>query len=428
MGKATGMNYKFENQVDEFKNEFLKVWWNTSAEFPAFDRIYSPERQRSAERKTDSVVEQLLAEVRVNPGNIERNSSAWGARIRNLLGVIGDEILELGGGGAEALLAGGYCKVTSDFIDRARSFDSSIKTTEILQAMRNAWIMNCIQVLLDRKVEFTPALFAYSMLYPYTDNYLDSMEVRLEEKLLYGDRFKLALEGKQVNAKNPYEAKIFRLVGMIEAQYARESFPEVYGSLLEIHDAQQRSLRQQKGLLSPYESDIPGISFAKGGSSVLADAFLINGSLTEAQARFMFGFGIFLQLADDAQDVAVDLKNRHMTMFSQTADKWKLDSVTSKLVNFMFNLIDNDQCFHTPGMKAQKRLIRDSCMLLLICAAANNPSKYSKGFISRLERHSPISFGYLRRLYKRAGKEYYQLFEKNETVPMDSIIARALAT
>ena len=421
------MCFKYKDRADEFKNEFLKEWWNTSAEFPVFEKIYGTKYQKSAQGKMDSVVEQMLAQVRMNPYSIEKDYSAWGLKIKELLRIIGDEILELDGGGTEVLLNGGYCKVTSDFIDKARSYDGSIKTADIFQAMRNAWIMNCIQVLFDKDVQFTPALFAYSMLYPYTDNYLDSKDVPLEEKLRYGDRFKLVLEGKRLEANNPYEAKIFKLVEMIESQFGREQYPQVYESLLEIHISQQRSLKQQKGLLSPYESDIPGISFAKGGSSVLADAFLINGSLTEAQARFMFGFGIFLQLTDDAQDVESDLKNRHMTMFSQTADKWKLDSIMSKLLNFMFNLMDKDLCFNTPQMMEQKRLIRSSCALLLIIAAANNSSKYSKVFLRRLEKHSPFRFRYLRKLCKRAGKEFNTLFEKNDAVPMDSIIARALS-
>ena len=418
---------QIQKKADELKSQYLNEWWNTSAEFPVFDKAYSPDIQKAAERKMDSVIEQMLAEVRISPGSIQKEYSAWGSRIRNLLRIIGDEILELDGEGTEILLDGGYCKVTSDFIDKARSFDSAVRTAEIMQALRNAWIMNCVQVLTGRKVESTPALFAYSMLYPYTDNYLDSTDINPEKKWEYGVRFRLKLEGRPVAANNAYEAKLFKLVEIIESQYSRDSFPQIYDSLLEIHDAQQKSLRQQKGSLSPYESDIAGMSFAKGGASVLADACLINGFLTDAQARFMFGFGIFLQLADDAQDVETDLKNLHMTMFSQTAGKWNLDTVMNKLLNFMFHLLDNDKCFNEPRMDEHKRLIRQSFELLLITAVANNSSKYSKSYVKHLEEYSPFRFSYLRKLYKRAGKEFYILFEKNNTIPMDSIIARALA-
>lgn len=414
-------------ETNRLTSEFLNKWWNTSTGFPSFERTYSPYQQKAAERKMDMVLDRLLAHVRMDPGCIERDSKVWGSHIRELLRVIGDEVLELDGGGAEALLKGGYCKVTSDFVDKARCFDPSLSTEDILQAMRNAWIMNCIQVLLDNEVSYTPALFAYSMLYPYTDNYLDATDVSLDDKLTYGDRFRDRLAGKPVEAGNDYESKIFRLVGIIEEQYCRESFPQVYQSLLGIHDAQQRSLIQQKGRLLPYEADIPGITFMKGGASVLADAALVKGVLTEAEARFMFGFGIFLQLSDDAQDVENDAENRHVTMFSQSYGKLKLDTLMCRLFNFMNNFLVEDKCFTEPHMLQQKSLIKSSCSLLLISSVACNPKGYSRAFAKRLEMHSPLRFGYLRKLQRRAAREYNRLFKKGPVANIDRIMAKALS-
>ena len=421
------MDCKAENKVHEYKNKYIREWWQTSAEFPGFLRVYDAGRQRNTEKKMDAVIEQMMEEVRKRPENIQKECTVWGSRIRSLLCIIGDEILELDGGGVDILLEGGYCKVTSDFIDKARSFDPSVKTRDIVQAMRNAWIMNCIQVLTGRAVEYTPELFAYSMLYPYTDNYLDAVEVDADKKLKFGTRLRSRLEGNPAVPENRYETKLFKLVEMIEDRYDRRRFPEVYESLLQIHDAQQKSLIQQKGLISPYESDILGASFEKGGASVLADAYLINGTLTEAQAAFMFGFGIFLQLTDDAQDVEDDLGNRHMTMFSQTAGKWPLDPLMNRLMNFMSDLLENDQCFNEPYMTEHKRLIRSSCTFLLLVSVANNSSRYGREYIKRLEKHSPFSFGYLRKLYRKASREFASLFCKEREIPMDSIMARALA-
>lgn len=418
-----------ENMTDNMKNLFLKEWWQTSAEFPAFNRMFGIEKQKSNERKMDLIVEQMIREIRKHPGIAPKDYPEWGSKIRSFLCAIGDEILELGGGGMDILLDGGYCKVTSDFIAKARSFDPSINTRDIVQAMRNALIMNCIQVLTGRTVEFTPALFAYSMLYPYTDNYLDATGISFEKKRELGVRLRTRLKGDAAASYNPYEARLFKLVDIIEAQYDRRAFPQIYDSLLAIHAAQQKSLRQQNGSLSPFESDIPGISFEKGGASVLADAYLVNGSLSEAQAMFMFGFGVFLQLADDAQDVDADLRNRHMTIFSYTAGRWDLDPLMNRLLNFMFNLLENDKCFNAPQMIEHKRLIGASCTLLLLSAVANNSSKYGRDYIKRIERYSPLRFGYLRKLYKKAGKEFANLFGKSgsEKRPVDVMIARALA-
>jgi hypothetical protein len=41
------------------------------------------------------------------------------------------------------------------------------------------------------------------------------------------------------------------------------------------------------------------ISFFKGGTSVLADAFLVKGNLNIKEMHFAFAYGSFLQLLDD---------------------------------------------------------------------------------------------------------------------------------
>lgn len=411
----------------KIKSMIQNDWWKTSCDLPAFKKTYTPVMQKRAERKMNSVIDKLLSNIKKQPGYIQKEPLAWGSQMKSQLRIIGDELLELDGGGVEALLEGGYCKVTSDFIDRARVFDPSVKTIDIMQAMRNAWVMNCIQELSGKNVEFTPALFAYSMLYPYTDNYLDSPKISLEMKKKYSDRFRKRLSGENIQTRDPYEVKLYRLVEIIESQYDRKEFPNVYGSLLEIHDAQQKSLKQHKSIVSPYESDILGISIEKGSASVLADAWLVNGSLCYEEIYFMSSFGVFLQLADDAQDLGTDIKNKHMTIFSQTAETSKLDSIMNKLFNFIFNMIDNDKYYIQPNMQQHKLLIRSGCIFLLFSAVANNSKKYSKAYIKSLECHSPFSFSYIQKLYKKASIEFAGIFGNRENGPIDSIIARALA-
>lgn len=412
------------NLADKYKSEYLKKWWDASTDLPHMDCRYDLVTQRAKEREMDSLVNQLLKEVRKSSVDIEGESPHWGMKVKGVLKRAGDDVLELSGGGMNKLLSGGYLKVTSDFIDKAREFDKDIDIADIMQAMRNAWIMNCIQVLFGSKVEYTPSIFAYSMLYPYTDNFLDSSKISLDKKKRFGERFRLRLEGKAVQADNAFEEKVFRLVDIMEVQFGRREFPQVYESLVEIHDSQQNSIRQQKGSFSPYEIDIPGISVKKGGASVMADGYLVNGKMTEAQASFMFGFGVFLQLVDDAQDVVTDSKNGHMTVFSQIAGKWKLDSIMNKLLNFMFDLLDSDECFNLPEMKEQKSLIKSSCLLLLLVAVSNNHRLFSSAYLRNLECYCPFSLGYLRKLYARAGREYATLFLKNRK---DSAIIKGLA-
>src|SRR4030067_480163 len=49
--------------------------------------------------------------------------------------------------------------------------------------------------------------------------------------------------------------------------------------------------------------------------SVLANGYLVAGRLDPADEDFCFGFGTFLQLADDLQDVAEDADCGHRTLF-----------------------------------------------------------------------------------------------------------------
>jgi hypothetical protein len=68
-------------------------------------------------------------------------------------------------------------RVTDEFINEAYEFDPSLTEEAVYQASRNVMIMNTFQMHLGIKVALTPSIFSYSLLYPYTDNYLDAADV-----------------------------------------------------------------------------------------------------------------------------------------------------------------------------------------------------------------------------------------------------------
>ena len=80
----------------------------------------------------------------------------------------------------------------------------------------------------DDTFRVTPAVFAYSMLYPYTDNPLDNPEIDEATKRANSERLARRLRGARLEPVDANEHKVFRLVGMIEGQYPRSDFPEVY--------------------------------------------------------------------------------------------------------------------------------------------------------------------------------------------------------
>ena len=130
-------------------------------------------------------------------------------------------------------------------------------------------------MLLDQSVELRDGLFAYSMLYPLTDNWLDDPAVPSARKRAFNQRFGWRLAGLPVIPHDAREAAVFRLVARIEDELPRRDFPWVFESLLAIHEGQSRSLDQQ-GASGLGDDEILAISFEKGGSSVLADLHLVS--------------------------------------------------------------------------------------------------------------------------------------------------------
>src|SRR5690606_36740899 len=109
-----------------------------------------------------------------------------------------------------------------EFYDRAREFGPELKPDDIYQGMRNVWIMNGIQLMLNIPVEITPSIFAYSMIYPYSDNLLDDPAITAREKQAFSDRFNRRLHGQIVAPRGQFETQLLRLVEMFEQQFDRD--------------------------------------------------------------------------------------------------------------------------------------------------------------------------------------------------------------
>lgn len=69
------------------------------------------------------------------------------------------------------------------------------------------------------------------VLYPYTDNLIDDPQISNVEKMIFSSRFRERLSGEKIEASNRTENAVFRLVEMIENQYSRNDFPELFASL-----------------------------------------------------------------------------------------------------------------------------------------------------------------------------------------------------
>jgi hypothetical protein len=296
----------------------------------------------------------------------------------------------------------------------ARRFDPDLSMPAIIQAARNAWTACGLQPLFGSPIKLTPSILGYSLLYPYSDNYLDDEQISAEAKLRFSRRFRRRLLGEERPPANQQERAIWALIALIERQYPRARHPQVFESLLAIHQAQEASIQQLHHSVANGGEDCLRMSCAKGGSSVLADACLANGSLNAEESRFAFDWGVLLQLGDDLQDLDDDLCRGSGTLFSRAAAAGQcLDELAIQLLNFGEKVRDRmEKLPH--GTQSYKQLLSMSWRSLIIRAIADSHQFFSPGFVREAERRSPFRFDFLRarseRLASRHGL-YAKLFD-----------------
>ena len=375
---------------------------------PRFD----PEEQQKREDAYDEALERVEREAK----HASRGSRCRAEAQRRVVEVFPRFATAALGLEDEAvdMLTRGFLPIGTRFAGWARRFDAELPMTDIVQACRNAWTVCGIQPLVGDRMEMTPAIVGYSLLYPYSDNYLDDECISKEEKLEFSARFRDRLCGLHIVPRDRHEAAVWAMVALIETQYPRREYPRVYESLLGIHQAQENSIAQLRRGRRLSDLELLRLSCAKGGTSVLADACLSHGSLTDAEARFAFNWGVLLQLGDDLQDVQEDLKHGSSTMFSRAVnDGVPLDALVRQLLNFSALVADEaDALPH--GDAALKRLLRMSWRSLILMAVARAHGYFTRDFIAEVEPGSPFRFGFLRARHKRlSGRSglYCVLFE-----------------
>jgi len=395
----------FQENLREFIAKYVTMWWDTETEMPVLGERFEPRQQGEHEQEADRLIDDLVETFQRCPDS-EAESDAFQEEVKTMLQRFGKACLGLPDSYLELICSQASFEATRAFVRQARAFDKTVKGDELLQALRNVWTMSSGQMFLNLEIGISPSIFAYSMLYLYTDNYLDDPEIPGESKREINRRLGLRLAGNTLTSRNSHEKDLFRLVALIESEYPRCNFPQVYMSLLAIHSAQVRSLSQQGRLQSPYETDILRISVHKGGTSVLAQGYLEAGNLSKAEGDFFFGYGVLLQLLDDLQDLRDDREAKRMTIFSQTAGIWPLDGMTSRLYRFIERVLESAERFSDPRFDILKGLIKRNCTFLMLRAIAEHHEWYSAGYVQEMETYSPLRFAFLRQRSKTVKKKF----------------------
>lgn len=390
-------------RVEGLVRDHARLWEDGPTD-PPLPKSYSRGEKKAVEKELSRLVAELSSEpVRtaflegsLEPGEIEEKILGLRPVFKRLLALLGLPL--------EEVYDARFVDATRRFLRAAREFDPGLSLASAYQALRNVWIMNSLQFDLGLEVEHTDAVFAYSMVYPYLDNLLDDAAAPESRKLAVVGKLKSWLEGAARPAETPREEKLLSLVRLIERRYARAEYPCVYESLLAIHNAQVRSLLQQRLASPPSPGEILAISLEKGGASVLADGYLVAGRLAPADEDFCFGFGTFLQFADDLQDVAEDLGSGHGTVFSAAAGRAPLDGQAVRLDRFLAAVLEKARAGATERRSALCAAIGGGCSLMFRESVGRHPEYFSRAFVRRSRAAFPVRFTYLGKLRRRLEK------------------------
>jgi hypothetical protein len=379
-----------QDLLTRLRDTFVGTWHSGSSVRGLSWRSSSRGDQDAGERRLTALVDLLTSEAEHAR---HHGALAFGVegRVREGFLVFADSALGWRRSRLEPLIEE-FGAAMETFRLEARRFDPALSAADIYQAARNAITMLCLQRLLGRPVGVTPSMVGYSLLYPYTDNFLDDPSVNAEAKAAFVRWFGARLAGGAVEPSGRLEVRVSDLVAMIEQQYPRPDHPQVFDALLAIHAAQVRSVAL---LTRPSPGEVVEIAVEKGGTSVLADGYLVDSRLTPAQAECLYGLGVFLQLRDDLEDRADDRRRGQATPFSTQPWYRRLDGPTARALSVGQAVVDRLGAFDASAAGPVCELMRDTLLLTITDAAAVARRRYSRRFRRELEAHSPFSLARL---------------------------------
>ncbi len=381
----------------DYSESFISLWQQSAPGFPNLGKKYSYFEKKKKETMLNRMILALKDWERISQSGMEGdNDEMLFDGLRDFFRVAldySDEQLNV-------IFSDDMVESTYQFIRVARQYDSQISFHDVFQACRNVWILNGLQYLFNKPVALTPSIFAYSMLYPYTDNYIDDPEISSIEKYHFSLRFGDRLRGKAVEPVNGQERKIFDMVQIIENEWDRDCYPKVYESLLYIHDTQTISSQLISSAKELKEKDAFKICIDKGGASVIADGYLILGDLDSKQEGFLYAYGAYLQMLDDLQDVSEDVEGNLYTWHGLQAAKGNLEHALNQTWSAGQKVLEMVDKLKSEQANVFKSLMSKSIDLFLIESVIANNQFFSRTFSKKVEQYSPFRFSFIK---KRSG-------------------------
>lgn len=387
-----GKNTIKENCINEIRN----IWLAVPDSFPVFLTEISEDTKTQNEQYIQTVSDNFQKQLKrfsTKPNGREKWKLKTSNMLKNVLceeTIIGihrcmnQQAIEL------------FQDELKDFLRHVREFAPELSIEGIVQATRNYIVYAMFNEIHQMKPGFNIASFGYSMLYPFTDNYIDSKKYSDKEKIEYNQVIKDQIDGKEVHTQSIHQHKTCKLLQMIESEYSRDSNSAVFMLLLMMLEAQEDSMRQQSGIFTLTAEEILDISLYKGGISVLIDRFFVKKEITKDDLIFYFGLGFFLQIADDLQDIKEDSTNGNQTIFTVDLSCEQEEKIANKLIHFVHRISDSYQAENN----IFKNFILSNCYQLIYSSMAGSKEFFSKEYLNKLERYLPVTYHFLENMKK----------------------------
>ncbi len=399
-------------------NRISHHWTITPNQFPVFLNEISTEQKNVNEEFIDTVFKDFTSHFQsISKGTFLRRRKWRKKTLTMVHGILNSEDII----GIHTILRENDLEKMQqeigEFLYKAREFDKDLTVTDIGQAVRNYIVYMMFKELNHIDRNFSQACFGYSMLYPFTDNYIDNINLSTKEKTLYNNIIRDKIIGKDVKTQSMHQSKTCMLLDFIESEYARSSDTSIYTLLLMMLEAQEISMTKQKeNQLS--EQERLHISIYKGGLSVLIDRYLINKPLTEEDMIFYLSFGFFLQLADDLLDIAEDIKAGSNTIFTSDTSSHYLESLINKLITYVNHLFGS---YHAMNHDF-KDFVLKNCYFLILYGVSENKELLTPAYFHQLEKYFPLHFSYLATIRDRSNQINASITQANYNMLLEEIL------
>ncbi len=381
------MNQSDLTLIKEYYLPAIKSKWHAASQsFPDFLSEVSEESKKRNEQYLQAVSDDVMKQLNKFP-RIPFRRKKWKKRTVCMVNTILQEesIVNLHNTLSQQTMDS-FQKELTDFLIHVRKFAPELALDGIGQAVRNYIVYMMFKELNQVKSEFSMEGFGYSMLYPFTDNFIDNKNYSIEQKKEYNQIIRHYLNGENVFPTAPHQQKTCDLLfaATKSNDHQDSTLPAL---LLMMLEAQENSIQQQNKSLPLTMEERVDISLYKGGISVLIDRYYVEKEITKEDLFFYLSFGFFLQLTDDLQDIKEDFEQWNQTIFTFDKQKEQEEKNVNKMLHFIHQIIASYQTENHAFID----FILYNCYQLIYFSVIRNKDFFSEGYLKKLELYLPIS-------------------------------------